>query len=214
MNVKSISQTDGWTENQIKTLSYGGNARFDEFLGPYLVALEKDKFGLNVFNLQAAEFYCVRLSAFTQTGYFSDPPPSLEEGTKLRDNVDLLNLEAPHPRIADEEQDIGNGRPMKIEDENPDLMDKLDNNLKELWETTGDIFQEHTQKIWQSTSGIRDKTKAAYDVTSHFTEETWDKTKTNTVEIWDKTGDFFNGIKQKTTQIFKENPEENKDEGI
>jgi hypothetical protein len=83
MDIKSISSSDGWTDKQIQTLSYGGNSRMEEFLQPYLIALSKDKYSMNIFNLKATEFYSKRLLAFSNTGYFDQPPPSVEDGIKL-----------------------------------------------------------------------------------------------------------------------------------
>ena len=87
MNIKSISSPNEWTDKQIQTLSYGGNSRLDEFLAPYLLDIEKDKYNTNVFNLNATEFYSKRLQAFANTGYFNEPPPSLEEGIKVNPNL-------------------------------------------------------------------------------------------------------------------------------
>mmetsp|Transcript_9588 Transcript_9588/g.9371 ORF Transcript_9588/g.9371 Transcript_9588/m.9371 type:complete len:108 (+) Transcript_9588:167-490(+) len=93
MNLKPLTTKEGWSSRQIQILGYGGNSRLDEFLGPYLLSLEKDKFCFNVFNLKACEFYSKRLDSFGNSGYFSEPPPSLKEGTKLIDDANLLDLD-------------------------------------------------------------------------------------------------------------------------
>uniref|UniRef100_A0A7S3KUT4 Uncharacterized protein n=1 Tax=Euplotes crassus TaxID=5936 RepID=A0A7S3KUT4_EUPCR len=61
-----------------------------------------------------------------------------------------------------------------------------------MFETTGDIFQEHASKFWDSTSGIRDKTK-----------EAWEKSNKSSQDFIDKTGQFTKGTWDKTVNIFK-----------
>lgn len=220
MQIKSITSTDGWSDKQVQTLSYGGNSRLDEFLGPYLVSLQKDKYSTNVFNLKATEFYSKRLNAFANLGYFSEPPPSLEEGVKTIENVNLLNLDYPHPDGEDNENSgfNANGKPMKLEDEDDDFFDKLDSGLKEFWETTGDIFQSNSSKVWESTAGIREKTKdvfekggeatkEALDKAGDFTKESWFKTKFVTQEAW-------SNVVSKTTELIHKIGPEHNEEGL
>mmetsp|Transcript_32734 Transcript_32734/g.29017 ORF Transcript_32734/g.29017 Transcript_32734/m.29017 type:complete len:312 (+) Transcript_32734:142-1077(+) len=230
MEIKLLS-SEGWQDTQIQLLSYGGNSRLEEFLSPYLLDLEKDKYSFNVFNLKATEFYSKRLEAFAHSGYFSKLPPSLKEGTKLVENVDSLNLDYPHPSGNDDlEIDDEDSVPKKPGQE--DIIDKLDNNVKEIFETTGDIFQEHASKIWDSTEGIRDKSKEAWgsanttskevmDKTSEFTKESWGKTKDASKSVWDKTLTAFsslggdiknftdNGLNKTKEVVDKIKPEEN-----
>jgi len=184
MDIKSLSS--GWTEKQIQSLSYGGNSRLDEFLTPYLLSLEVDKYCYNVFNLKATEFYSKRLNSFSNAGYFSQPPPSLKEGTKTIENVNLLNLDYPHPDGNEIDADIFESeKPNKTEE--GDFLDNLDNNVKEIFETTGEIFQEHASKIWDSTIGIREKTKEVWEKSNQSNKELINKTGNFTKESWDKT---------------------------
>lgn len=204
---------EGWDDYQIQTLSYGGNSRLEEFLSPYLVSLDKDKYSCNVFNLKATEFYSRRLEAFSSSGYFSEPPPSLEEGKRLIDSGNVLDLNHPNPE-DDGQSDLLNlnERPMKITDEDEDFFNKLDSGIKELFETTGDIFQEHASKIWQSTTGVREVTKGAWDTTNEagktaidktgeFTKNTWEKTKNVSQDSWEKTKDVSKSVWDKTKEF-------------
>ena len=205
MEIKPLSSSENWDDKQIQILSYGGNSRLDEFLSPYLLELEKDKYNFNVFNLKATEFYIKRLEAFAHNGYFSEAPPSLKEGTKLIENMNSLNLDFPHPsgnddfEIDDSEDNPNKPKSDKKED---DMIDKLDSNMKEIFETTGDIFQEHVSILWDSTTGIRKKTKEAWDSTNTSGKEVIDKTGQFTKESWDKTKDVSKNTWDKTKSLF------------
>lgn len=80
MHIKSIKSPELWSDKQLQSISYGGNSTFDEYLEPYLKYLQANKYQINVFKLAAAEFYRKRLEAFTNLGYFSEAPPTAEEG--------------------------------------------------------------------------------------------------------------------------------------
>jgi len=206
MEVKSISTTEEWNDSKIQTLSYGGNSRFDEFLAPYLSYLGQDKYQVNVFQLCAAEFYRKRLNAFINIGYFSEAPPSLEDGAIIESYSELVSelvVDSETGEIKDKLDDHRDERLARIQDEDEDVVDKLGSNLKELWETTGDIFQDHTKAAWESTAGFREKvstgTKSALSKTGEVAGETWDKTKEISKSTWSITGDFFRSLGQKAS---------------
>ena len=80
MCIKAIDSPESWTDKEIQSLSFGGNNKFDEFLSPYLEYLNKTKNQVNVFNLSATEYYRKRLDSFVNHGYFSHPPPKIDDG--------------------------------------------------------------------------------------------------------------------------------------
>ena len=95
---------------------------------------------------------------------------------------------------------------MKIHDEDRTGLDKIGDELKDLWEATGDIFSEHSKAAWESTADFRAKasnaTKTAIDGAGEITKETWNKTKDISTSAWSKTGDFFSYLGQKTSETF------------
>jgi len=80
---------------------------------------------------------------------------------------------------------------MKVQDDQDDVFNKMDTGLKEFWEVTGDLLQEHSSKAWENTSGIREKVKGAWDTTGDATKGALDKTGGFFKEKWDKTDGFF-----------------------
>lgn len=224
MTIKSLASKEDWTDKEIQTLSYGGNSRLDEFLGPYLLSLEKDKYSWNVFNLKATEFYSKRLESFTNSSYFSEPPPSLKEGVKNIENSQLLDLDYPHPSGDNELEIFGSDeKPPSKAEEKGDFFDNLDENVKEIFETTGELVQEHASSFWDSTAGIRGKTKEAWeksnqsskeaiDKAGNFTKESWDKTKNFSKEAWGKTVNIFEKVGQNLKNMGDDKKEDTKED--
>lgn len=203
MDIKPLDDNGDWGDKQIQTLSYGGNSRFDEFLEPYLKELDSDKYNTDVFSLKAAEFYRKRLHAFANVGYFSEAPPDPKEGAKyvLPGVAEGLDQAIQDTDLLDLHKDE---KLMKIEDEDVAPIDKLDAQFKEFLEVTGDIFQEHSKKAWESTAEFRERTgKTAREVwasTGDVTKSAYDRTKTVAGSAWDKTGEFFTMLGQKASQ--------------
>lgn len=83
MYIKAIADFDEWSSEEIEGLKHGGNTRFDEFISPYLVNLDMTKTIVDVFRLQAAEYYRKRLHAYIHSLQFDESPPSLEVGTRF-----------------------------------------------------------------------------------------------------------------------------------
>mmetsp|Transcript_17071 Transcript_17071/g.16762 ORF Transcript_17071/g.16762 Transcript_17071/m.16762 type:complete len:162 (-) Transcript_17071:148-633(-) len=83
------------------------------------------------------------------------------------------------------------------------FFDALDDNVKEIFDTTGDIFQEHTSKFWDKTSGLRDKTKLAWEKSEQSGKEVLDKTGQFTKQAWGKTINIFERMGQGVKELAK-----------
>jgi nucleoid-associated protein YgaU len=117
--------------------------------------------------------------------------------------IKTVDLDYPHHDETSKSSGIHSGeKPIKISDEDEDMLDKIDSGLKDFWEITGDIVSEHTSKAWDSTQGIREKAKGAWDTTGHATKgaidktgellkDGWSKTKEVSSETWHKSDEFF-----------------------
>ena len=222
MSIKSIDDLAEWSELDIKTLSYGGNTRLDEFLSPYLVYLDMSKHAINVTNLNATKFYRQRLAAFVKSGKFDLKPPSLESGTKFTTSLEQHSPEGMNVVSISEDNGLADHKAEKlaqIKDNDADMFDSLDENLKDFIETTGDIFSEQSKAAWDSTSEFRQKTSTAFsgawDVISNKTKTAFDKTGDFAKESWDKTGDFAKEKWERTKSLTKPDisDKENKEEG-